>query len=90
MVWQNGDSYDGSWKKNRMEGGGVFRHHDGFVLKGSFKANYFIDGNVLRNPQMSEKQYVFYKKQAKEVHKQKERNEKIKNGFVVKVKSEEK
>ena len=43
MIWENGDSYDGSWKKNRMEGGGVFKHHDGFALKGSFKANYFID-----------------------------------------------
>lgn len=36
--------------------GGIFKHHDGFVLKGSFKANFFIDeSNVLRNPQMSEK-----------------------------------
>jgi hypothetical protein len=38
-----------------MEGGGVFKHHEGFILKGSFKANHFIDENILRNPQMSEK-----------------------------------
>lgn len=55
MIWENGDSYDGSWKKNRMEGGGIFKHRDGFTLKGSYKANYFIDEGVLRNPQMSEK-----------------------------------
>lgn len=43
MQWQNGDCYDGNWKKNRMEGGGLFKHHEGFTLKGSFKANYFMD-----------------------------------------------
>lgn len=48
-----------------MEGGGIFRHHDGFVLKGSFKANYFIDGNFLRNPLMSEKEYLLFRKQGK-------------------------
>ena len=53
MEWTNGDSYEGTWKKNRMEGGGLFKHHDGFTLKGSFKANYFIDETFLRNPQMS-------------------------------------
>jgi len=52
MSWSNGDSYEGIWKRNRMEGGGVFKHHEGFTLKGSFKANYFLDENILRNPQM--------------------------------------
>lgn len=66
MEWANGDIYEGNWKKNRMEGGGMFKHHDGFILKGSFKANLFIDeGNVLRNPQMSEKEYALFKKQRK-------------------------
>lgn len=85
MSWSNGDSYDGNWKKGRMQGGGLFKHHDGFVLKGSFKANFFIDDNVLRNPQMGEKEYELFKKQRKDVIKQKERNEKIKHGFVEKV-----
>jgi hypothetical protein len=44
------------------------------VLKGSFKANFFIDENVLRNPQMGEKEYDLFKKQRKDVLKQKERN----------------
>ncbi len=52
--WKNGDVYDGRWKKGRMEGPGVFKRHDGFTLKGSFKNNYFIDINTLRNPFMSE------------------------------------
>jgi hypothetical protein len=68
-----------------MEGGGIFKHHEGFALKGSFKANYYIDENVLRNPQMGEKEYVLFRKQRKEVAKQKERNEKIKHGFVRKL-----
>lgn len=74
MQWENGDCYEGIWKKNRMEGGGIYKHHDGFTLKGSFKANYFIDENLLRNPQMSEKEYILFKKQGKEVAKQKEKN----------------
>ena len=89
MIWENGDSYDGCWKKNRMEGPGLFKHHDGFSMKGSFKANYFIDDKTLRNPQMSEKEYFLFKKQGKEVAKQKERNQKVKNGFVVKLKAAE-
>lgn len=85
MSWENGDVYEGGWRKGRMEGGGIFRHHEGFVLKGSFKANYFIDENVLRNPQMGEKEYALFRKQRKEVAKQKERNEKVKHGFVRKL-----
>lgn len=54
LKWKNGDVYDGRWKKGRMEGPGVFKRHDGFTLKGSFKNNYFIDINTLRNPFMSE------------------------------------
>lgn len=38
-----------------MEGPGLFKRNDGLSLKGSFKNNYFIDGNNLRNPMMSEK-----------------------------------
>ena len=43
-------------------------------MKGSFRANYFIDDKILRNPQMGEKEYELFKKQRKEVIKQKERN----------------
>lgn len=71
MVWANGDAYEGNWKKGRMEGGGIFRHHEGFVLKGSFKASHFIEEGLLRNPQMGEKEYAAFKKQRKEVLKQK-------------------
>lgn len=74
MSWANGDAYEGAWKKGRMEGGGIFRHHEGFVLKGSFKANLFLDDGLLRNPQMGEKEYSVFKKQRKEVLRQKERN----------------
>lgn len=63
----------------------MFKHHEGFVLKGSFKANHFVEDGILRNPQMGEKEYLAFKKQRKEVVKQKERNEKVKHGFVVKV-----
>lgn len=54
LKWENGDVYDGRWKKGRMEGPGNFRRSDGKFLKGSFKNNYFIDGNILRNPFLSD------------------------------------
>lgn len=85
MEWEIGDVYEGKWKRNRMDGAGVFRHHEGFVLKGSFKASYFLEDGLLRNPLMGEKEYTLFKKQAREVNKQKERNEKVKSGFVIKL-----
>lgn len=33
-----------------MDGPGCFKRKDGKKLKGSYKNNYYIDGNVLRNP----------------------------------------
>ena len=36
-----------------MDGDGLFKHKQGFSLKGIFKNNYYIDGDILRNPQMS-------------------------------------
>jgi len=27
-IWANGDEYNGSWKNNRFEGSGSFKHHD--------------------------------------------------------------
>lgn len=38
---------------------------------------------------MGEKEYLAFKKQRKEVVKQKERNEKVKHGFVVKISANE-
>lgn len=50
-TWPNGDSYDGNWKGEKMEGGGKFYHHavsdnimiklQGNILQGVFKNNYF-------------------------------------------------
>ena len=37
------DVYIGEWKEGRMEGEGEFKHHDGHVLKGLFKNNYYLD-----------------------------------------------
>ena len=82
MVWPNGSSYDGSWNKGRMEGAGVFKHIEGFSLEGNFKANYYIDDAILRNPFLSDKEYALYKKQRKEILKQQEKNEKVKYGYL--------
>jgi len=66
LLWKNGDNYDGRWKKGRMDGAGVFKRHDGLILKGSFKNNYYIDeSNVLRNPYMSEEEFNDLKKRRK-------------------------
>jgi len=56
-----------------MDGSGVFKHSTGFVLKGLFKTNYFIDDNILRNPFLSDKEYAVFKKERKEILKQKEK-----------------
>lgn len=85
MSWANGDLYEGQWKKNKMDGAGQFKQHNGNILKGSFKANYFIHENVLRNPQMPEEEYELFRKQRKEIIKQKEKNEKIKHGFLERI-----
>lgn len=45
-VWPNNDVYIGMWKAGRMEGDGEFKHHDGHILKGSFKNNYHFDVNL--------------------------------------------
>lgn len=65
MKFSNGDLYDGKWKKGRMDGPGLFKRADGLSLKGSFKNNYFLDGNVLRNPFVGEGEYEALKKKRK-------------------------
>lgn len=50
-VWANGDSYEGMWKNNKMEGPGVFRHVGDIPLEGNFKNNYFhMGGDVYVSP----------------------------------------
>lgn len=46
-VWPNNDVFIGQWKGGRMEGEGEFKHHDGHILKGCFKNNYYFDVSVL-------------------------------------------
>ena len=56
-VWSNGDSYEGSWKNNKMEGAGIFRHVGDIPLEGNFKNNYFhMGGDVYVNPFQSREQ----------------------------------
>lgn len=65
LMWENGDVYEGSWRRGRMDGPGAFKRNDGTLLKGSYKNNYFIDGNILRNPLMPDHEYEEMKKRRK-------------------------
>ena len=50
-IWSNGDSYEGNWKNNKMEGPGIFRHVGDIPLEGNFKNNYFhMGGDVYVSP----------------------------------------
>ena len=49
--WSNGDSYEGQWRDNKMEGAGIFRHIGDVPLEGVFKNNYFhMGGDVYVSP----------------------------------------
>ena len=54
-----------------MDGAGIFKHSDGFSLKGNFKANNYVEDSILRNPFLSENDYALFMKQRKETLKQK-------------------
>lgn len=54
MTWANGISYEGGWRRDRFEGAGIFKRKDGKQIKGMFRANYFIDGETLRNPYLND------------------------------------
>jgi hypothetical protein len=62
IVWPSGEQYEGTWKRSKMDGTGLFKHSTGFLLKGLFKNNYLIDDNVLRNPFLTDKEYALFKK----------------------------
>jgi hypothetical protein len=55
--WANGNTYEGIWKRDRIDGGGQFNHYDGNVLPGVFKNNYFMkSSDTFINPFMNGKQ----------------------------------
>lgn len=56
FTWADGRSYEGNWKDDRMDGNGTFRHPSGYSLKGSFRSNYYIMGEILINPLLSEQE----------------------------------
>ena len=41
FVFENGDSYEGEWRKDRMWGFGKYIYKDGTTLEGNWKANKF-------------------------------------------------
>jgi hypothetical protein len=43
MVMPDNSRFRGEWKEGKMDGEGEFKHHDGHVLKGLFKNNYYLD-----------------------------------------------
>ena len=43
FTFPSNDVYIGEWKEGKMDGEGEFKHHDGHVLKGLFKNNYYLD-----------------------------------------------
>lgn len=56
FTWADGRSYEGNWKDDRMDGNGTFKHPSGFTLKGTFRSNYYILGDLLINPLLSEQE----------------------------------
>lgn len=81
MVWKSGFTYEGNWRRDRLEGAGTFRHPDGLELKGLFRCNYFIDGDILRNPFLNVDESESFMKARKDVLKLKEKIGKMKLGY---------
>lgn len=67
MTWKSGFTYEGNWRRDRLEGAGTFKHPDGLELKGLFRCNYFIDGDVLRNPFLNVDESESFMKARKDV-----------------------
>lgn len=56
-VWPSGDSYNGTWGNDKMDGPGVFIQSNGNRLEGTFKNNYFhIGGDNFVNPLSGQKE----------------------------------
>lgn len=53
-TWPDGKYYEGNWKEDRMEGSGKFKQAEGYTMRGLFKNNYFVRGDYLVNPFLSQ------------------------------------
>lgn len=89
MKWANGDAYEGGWKRDLMDGLGKFTHRDGKVTKGTFKCNYFVEGETLRNPFLGEEEGKEEAERRKSLLKIKERVSKQQLCFFERVKCED-
>jgi len=78
FTWANGDSYEGNWKEGKMEGGGKFYHHQGNVLTGVFKNNYFFQNGFPVNPFLSREEIAAIEKRHKDIQAAKEQTKRNK------------
>ncbi len=86
FVWANGDVYFGDWKNGKMDGEGMFTHHDGHFLKGKFKNNYHYDKERWINPFLILEQLDLFKvKNMDYIKSTKAENEKFNRNNILKV-----
>ena len=84
-VWPSGDSFNGTWDNDKMDGPGVFIQSNGNRLEGTFKNNYFhIGGNSYVNPLSGQKEIEHFMNKRSEIDRIKENrlNEKT---FIIKL-----
>lgn len=84
-VWASGDSFNGNWGNDKMDGPGVFIQSNGNRLEGTFKNNYFhVGGNNYVNPLSGQKEIEHFVNKRSEIDKIKEKrlNEKK---FIIKL-----
>ena len=72
-----------------MDGLGKFTHHEGRMSKGTFKCNYFIEGEVLKNPFLNDEEAKEFADKRKNLLKIKEKVSKQQLCFFERVKSDE-